>query len=421
MDFCDEDAVSVDEHALEKLFLDNSAFDEIAMALDCFCPFDAVGMDRQEIRHGFFLRYILDPHRPHGFGAECLRGFMWGAAAALRDAGDAGIKPLDVHLMDLDSAIVEREFSSIDLLIQVPAEKVVIAVELKIDANEHSGQLGRYRKIVAKEFAKEQGWRQILLFVTKRGHEPSQEDGRGWFALPLEGVVEMFERVIAKETGNPDARMMLNAYVGMLRRKHLTDPRLEDLARGLWREHREVLDFLVSRRPNVTSEVFGRLLANQTSAAASLSERAGFKLAPDHSTRAYVRFAVMDWDGVPGMLSGTGWPPSERILLVELVHEVNGGIRCKIELGPGDVEKRQAIFDAFKISGADVGGNWALAAKWRQLAAKVVAKPTDEDEAADIYARVISAAGQFLASHLPRYDRALKKLTSDGELLARKG
>jgi hypothetical protein len=315
--------------------------------------------------------------------------------------------------MDLDSAIVEREFSSIDLLIQVPAEKVVVAVELKIDANEHSGQLGRYRKIVAKEFANQDGWRQIFLFVTKRGDEPSEEDGAGWFALPLENVVEMLERVIAKETGNPDARMMLNAYVGMLRRKHLTDPRLDDLARGLWREHREVLDFLMSRRPNVASEVFGLLLANQTSAAASLSERAGFKLVADHSTRNYVRFAVKDWDAIPGMLSGTGWPPSERLLLVELVNEANGSIRCKVELGPGAAEQRHAIFEAFKGAGADVGGNWPLAAKWRQLAAKIVAKPTDEDVAADVFAQVISAAGQFLGSHLPKYDRALKKLTVD--------
>jgi hypothetical protein len=312
--------------------------------------------------------------------------------------------------MDLDSAVVEREYGSIDLLIQVPAEKVVIAVELKIDATEHSGQLGRYRKLVEKEFPRSDGWRQIFLFLTKRGDEPSEEDGVGWVALPLEAVVEMLERVSEKGSGNSDAKMMLNAYVGMLRRKHLTDPRLEELARGLWREHREVLEFLISRRPNVTSEVMRLLLANQTSAAASLSERAGFKLVPDHSTRTYVRFGVADWDNVPGMLSGTGWPPSKRILLIELVHEMNGNIRCKVELGPGDADQRQALFDAFKREGADVGGNWALAAKWRQLAAKIVAKPCDEDEAAEVYAQVVSVAGQFLATHLPRYDKAAKQL-----------
>jgi hypothetical protein len=241
----------LDERSLERLFLDNKAFEEVASALDIFCPFDAVGMDRQEIRHGFFLRYILDPHRPHGFGADCLRGFMWASAAALRDVDGIGVSPLDVHLMDLDSAIVEREYSSIDPLIQIPAEKVVVAVELKIDATEHSGQLGRYRRIIEKEFPEQDGWRQVFLFLTKRGDDPSEDDGAGWQSLPLEGVVEMLERVIAKGSGQPEARTMLGAYVGMLRRKHLTDPRMEELARGLWREHREVLDFLISRRPDV--------------------------------------------------------------------------------------------------------------------------------------------------------------------------
>jgi hypothetical protein len=41
-------------------------------------------MERQEIRHGHFLCYLLNPSRPHGFGTECLRAFMWAAAAVLR-------------------------------------------------------------------------------------------------------------------------------------------------------------------------------------------------------------------------------------------------------------------------------------------------------------------------------------------------
>jgi hypothetical protein len=312
--------------------------------------------------------------------------------------------------MDLDSAIVEREYSSIDLLIQIPAENVVVAVELKIDAAEHSGQLGRYRKIVAKVFPEAEGWRQIFLFLTKRGDEPSEEDGAGWFALPLEPVVEMLERVSAKETGNPDARMMLNAYIGMLRRKHLTDPRIEELAKGLWREHREVLEFLMSRRPNVTSEVFNLLLANQASVAASLTDATGVNIVPDQSTKNFVRFGIKDWDDLPSMLTGIGWPPSKRLVLIEFVHEGNGSVRCKVELGPGDPEQRQALFDAFKNAGADVGGNWTLAAKWRQLTAKIVAKPTDEDEAQDVFEQVVSAASQFLAAHLPKYDAAAKNL-----------
>jgi hypothetical protein len=338
---------------------------------------------------------------------------MWAAAAALSDAGEMGIRPLDVHLMDLNSAVVEREYSSIDLLIQIPAEKVVIAVELKIDATEHSGQLGRYRNLVEKEFPKADGWRQIFLFLTKRGDEPSEDDGQGWHALPLDAVVEMLDRLLAKGGGQPDAQVMLNAYVGMLRRKHLTDPRLEELARDLWREHREVLDFLMSRKPDVGYEVFSQMLDDQESVAAAFSEATGLEIVPDQSTKTYLRFAIKDWDSVPGMLTGTGWKPSNRMLLFEMWRTSNGGIRCKVELGPGDPEKRELLFQAFKDAGADVGGNWSLAAKWRQLAAKHLATPTEDDDPTDVRTQVMSGATQFLRTHLPKYDAAAKSLIAE--------
>ena len=407
--------MAVDERSLERLILDNKAFEELASALDIFCPFDAVGMDRQEIRHAYFLRYILDPQRPHGFAAECLRGFMWTAAAALRDDALSPIRPLDVHLMDLDSAIVEREYRSIDLLIQIPAERVVMAVELKIDATEHSGQLGRYRSVVEKEFPAGEGWRHIFLFLTKRGDTPSEGDGEGWLALPLTAIAEMLERVIGRGSGHSEARMMLNAYVGMLRRNHLTDPRMEDLARHLWREHREVLEFLTSRRPDVASDVFAGLLDNQNDIAATFSAAAGTEMVPDHSTKTYARFGVTAWDDVPGMLSGTGWKPSNRMLLFEIYRDAKGSIRCQFVLGPGDPVKREELFYAFKAAGGDVGGNWALAPKWRQFSSKALLTPKEGESLDEQLDRVISTAAQFLSLHVPKYQGAIKALKSAAE------
>lgn len=403
--------MAVDERSLERLILDNKPFEEIGAALDVFCPFDAVGMDRQEIRHGYFLRYILDPQRPHGFSAECLRGFMWAAAAALRDTELSSIRPLDVHLMDLDSAVVEREYRSIDLLIQIPAEKVVIAVELKIDASEHSGQLRRYRSAVAKDFPESDGWRQIFLFLTKRGESPSDIDGEGWQVLPLSAIADMLERITGRGSGHPEARMMLNAYIGMLRRNHLTDQRMEDLARDLWREHREVLDFLMSRRPDAASEVFAGLTENQAQIAASFSKAAGAEIVPEHTTKTYARFAVKRWDAVPGMLTGTGWKPSNRMLLFEIFRDSKGGIRCQFVLGPGDPAKRVALFDAFKAAGADVGGNWALAPKWRQFSSKPLLTPKEGDSVDELLERLITIASQFLAVHVPKYQVAIDQLT----------
>ena len=125
----------MDEQSFERLFIGNDEFDELERSLDVFCPFEAIGMVKQEIRHGRFLRYILDPQRPHGFGDACTRVLMEKAANALRGSPDSKLSPLDVHLMRFDDAWVPKEeYKSIDILLVFAAEKLVVAIELKIEA-----------------------------------------------------------------------------------------------------------------------------------------------------------------------------------------------------------------------------------------------------------------------------------------------
>ena len=103
----------MDENALADLFVANETFSELERALDVFCPFEAVGMVRQEIRHGHFLSYIFDPQRPHGFGSDCLRGLM-AAASKAKSQLAADLSLFDVHMMDFDGATVRREWRNID-------------------------------------------------------------------------------------------------------------------------------------------------------------------------------------------------------------------------------------------------------------------------------------------------------------------
>jgi PD-(D/E)XK nuclease superfamily protein len=296
--------MSVSEQSFEALFVGNEQFSELEDSLEIFCPFDAIGMVRQEIRHGRFLRYILDPQRPHAFGAECLRALMATAAHAIRDDGSASIRPLDVHLMELDSAWVpQSEHKSIDILIEVDRAKLVVAIELKIEAGEHSGQLARYKKIVETDWPRSDGWRHVFLFLTKWGDHPSGEHGEGWVAMHLEELSDALDGVVRKGAGAPDSRNLLQAYVSMLRREHLSDKRLEELSRKLWAQHQEALEFLSDRRPDLLGTLINELSERRETIAATWSERTGLSLSPDHSTASTLRFGIEDWDGVSGMQS----------------------------------------------------------------------------------------------------------------------
>jgi hypothetical protein len=402
----------VTEHNLEALFLANDDFQNIERELNVFCPFEAIGMVDQEIRHGRFMRYLFDPLRPHGFGSDCLRALMSAAAGAMSDVGTGPISPLDVHLMDLDSAIVpQAEYKAIDILVEIPAEKVVVAIELKIDASEHSGQLSRYRKIVEADWPILDGWRHILLFLTKRGENPSETHGTSWSPLPLNDLVSEFESVYARGGGATGARPLLAAYIAMLRRRHLTDERMEELARRLWAQHREALEYLADRRPDAASELFEMLLSDQSGLAKRLSELTGHSLLCEKSTKTYVRFAVESWDKIPGFLTGTGWPPSPRLMLYEIYRDTKGGVRCHFQLGPGDQQTRNFVFNALKSGGCAVGGNWELYPKWRTLASQVLVKNVEDSaQGSSKYELLETLIGGFLGKHLPCYCSSLEAL-----------
>jgi hypothetical protein len=114
------------------------------------------------------------------------------------------------------------------------------------------------------------------------------------------------------------------------------------------------------------------------------------------------------------MLSGTGWKPSNHLLLFEIYRDRKGGIGAQFVLGPGDGAQRTAIFNALKDAGADVGGKWELAPKWRQLAGKTLVSCKEGEDADQQFTQLISNAGQLLKTHVPRYDAALRTLGRSG-------
>jgi PD-(D/E)XK nuclease superfamily len=402
--------VVVDESNIAQLFVANEIFDELELALDIFCPFEAVGMVRQEVRHGHFLSYILDPQRPHGFGSACIRALM--AAAAKSDNGIAfDLNPLDVHLMDFDGTLVKREWRRIDILLEVPDAKLVVCVELKIDASEHSGQLRRYRQIVEAEWPKH---RHLFLFLTKRGDEPSDDDGNGWLSVNLDTLVSELKVIADQGSGSTDAKGMLSAYLSMLRRHHLNDERLEELAGKLWAKHQEALEFLSDRRPDAFGEVFQILSSRKDEIAQKITKQCGVEVCLDHSTPANIRLAVKAWDKIPDYLCSEGFTPSKRLIVIEIIKASSSDdtLRCYFQLGKGNPIMREKLFFKLKEKEADVGKKAKPTKEWNRLASVTITKvrgaeDLDLVEAADLVeARIIT----FLTKHIPIYHAALSEL-----------
>jgi PD-(D/E)XK nuclease superfamily len=128
-----------------------------------------VGATRSEQRHSNFLAYVLSPNRPHGLHTRPLAAVLRAILTSLPRT-KRPIMTLELIAGELDDAIIYRERDNIDILIELPNLKLVVAIENKVDAGEADGQLERYAERLKSAFP---DYRRLLVFLTPAGSQPS--------------------------------------------------------------------------------------------------------------------------------------------------------------------------------------------------------------------------------------------------------
>lgn len=201
--------------------------------------FEAAGLSRQEFRHSNFLEFLLNPRAPHGLGDAFLKQLLRRALDYVSSSPPIGA--LDLALADFSNALVRREWRGIDLLVESKANRLVVAIENKIDAAESKGQLDKYQKTVEAEYRDE---RKLCCFLTPEGDPPSSE---AWSVLTYSDVVQaLIEASSNKSTIlTPEAKILIEHYVQLLRRSIVSDQELIDACRRIYSQHKAALDLII--------------------------------------------------------------------------------------------------------------------------------------------------------------------------------
>lgn len=331
-------------------------FKKLERLVDVFCPFEAIGMVRQEIRHAKYLAYIMDPNRPHGFGSVFLREFLMMVA----EMQDSGLSKLDIHLMDMSNARVSLEWNRIDILIEIPngsSGGIIAAVELKINATEGGDQLKRYKKVINDY--KSDPWKKEFVFLTKNEDEASEP---AWLGIGMAQLVEQFEAVFAASHFSGESADLFTAYCKMMRRRHLGNSQTENIARDLWSKHYEVLNFLMQYRPDRMDEIFTALRGSASDWGREIlpqyladewsiveNGKAKFTVKVDMCEPQVFRFYVEEWSKYEGMLTSNSEVLKEKnILIFEMREWAGNSVRVFFLLTTGNEDIRNRIFDAAK-------------------------------------------------------------------------
>ena len=321
-------ADSAVQRVLEDFVSNNNELEQLEMLLRNFNLFEALKLVWHEVRHSDFLAYLLDPQQNHGLTDRFLKAML---QSAVKGRANSSVTPIDVDVWNLTLAEVHREWHNIDIFVRDEANRLAVIVENKVQSEEHSNQLARYYEMVAKEFT---GWSIVAIYLTREGNNPSDER---FVALGYEQICELVERLVSLIGPVLDngVRTVIGHYAEMLRRHIVAESKISELCRRIYAKHRQALDLIYEHRPD-RQQMVRELLEGWIEENSDLER--------DHCTKSYVRFIPKTLDS-DVLRQGTGWTPSRRMLLFEVVN-TEDSLAAKLVIGPGAADVRQKLFDA---------------------------------------------------------------------------
>lgn len=276
-----------------------------------FNIFEAIGMTRQELRHSTFLAALLDPRYPHGLDDRFVRALLGEVLGSDPTATAGGMSPSELRL---DPLHVRREWQNIDILLESPADQLVVIIENKIWTGEHSNQLERYLEIVERHY---RGWTIVPLFLTPDGVPPSDARYR---LLDYNIVCRIIERLVAAIGDRLDAavRLTLDHYLHMLRRHIVFDADSDAarLARRLYHDHESLIDTIIRQREQRQEMIRATIK--------SLIKQSNGRLRwdSDHADEQHLwftRFAPSAWYDSP-RLRVSNWTRTKLVVMFQLMH-----------------------------------------------------------------------------------------------------
>ena len=268
------------ESQLLDLIFDHRAI-EFAELSRVFNPLRVLGVEHYEIRHANTLAWLLTPGESHGLGDAFARQFL--KIACDRDTGGSGTATLSsIASTGLEAAHVRREISSsqmerltesetddaiqgkpdadetgdvaddkrarpglLDVLIQ--GQNWVVAIEAKVRSRQHSDQLDRYARSLAKGAP---SMHRLHLFLTNDLTDQPREPWRPitWDALVSTPLRLILDRLPSARLGEPQIAF-LRSFLDVVD-EHCVPPkgRREDLLAALVEDYAPLLNGIQGRR-----------------------------------------------------------------------------------------------------------------------------------------------------------------------------
>lgn len=224
---------------------------------DKYNVFNILNISRQELRHSDFLSFLFDPSKSGNLGQQFLQNFL---ILLAKDNKASTLNFFDTLYGNINNVKVYREMATkdgrIDILIQLELskdkkQKVVIAIENKVDSDQHDNQLEKYKDYLFKEY---KDYIKIMLYLTPNKAESGYDE---WAEIDYDFIIKVLNRL---DTNNIDNTLvtLIDDYKKLIRSEfdmmNDNESELKNQALEIYKRNRPILDFIYDMKPNWIKE-----------------------------------------------------------------------------------------------------------------------------------------------------------------------
>ncbi|MFY4776602.1 PD-(D/E)XK nuclease family protein [Metabacillus sp. RGM 3146] len=213
-----------------------------------FNPLKILRVDQYEIRHSNVLAWLINPHESHFLGNFFVKKLF--SKLITKVENEDKLQRID-YLPLLHASFSEvrvfREVKTdsnryIDILVEIPSEKLVLLIENKFNAVESEGQLEDYLNFASNKY-NENDYQIVPIFLTLKKDMPSFEE---YWVLDYNDILEIIETYInfngiAISSGVYE---FLNYYIEILQEELVQDEELIELALEAYKANKTSIELL---------------------------------------------------------------------------------------------------------------------------------------------------------------------------------
>lgn len=227
--------------------LDHSKeFAQLHQKFHQFNPLKVLRVDQFEIRHSNVLAWLLDPNENHQLGNFFVKKLLSRLVTRLENEEKTGqIDFLTYMYGSFSDVEVFREVRtltnrSIDLVVVVPSQKLVLVIENKFHSLESLGQLDDYLTYAKNMY---QDFKVIPIFLTLRNDAPTHSE---YWVLDYNDILDiiLLHIDLNREVISDNIYDFLMYYTAILQEQLVQDDEAIELALEVYQSNKPAIDLL---------------------------------------------------------------------------------------------------------------------------------------------------------------------------------